>query len=210
MLRKLRVVGAILNGSAPRFLHAPHAFEIVIGAYLGAEHVHDHIACIDQGPIALHRAGEWTSPITCLFQLAGQPFGDRSHMPRGTPACNHQCIGDRGTALKIDGDDIFRLVGVERGNDSRKQRLFFFLGTGGPCRYRLAYWLLQPTRLVGQMGSPFNSCPVLSCGQAAHQDLAQQVPFTNGSGACRTSLAIQDGDGRRPGERQVPFRYNPG
>src|ERR1700743_2942901 len=40
---------------AGRFGHRPHAFEVVIGAYFGTEDVHDHVAGVDQHPVALAR-----------------------------------------------------------------------------------------------------------------------------------------------------------
>jgi hypothetical protein len=39
-------------------------------------------------------------------------------MPRRAAARNNERVGNRRTAFKVDGDDVFRLVGVERGEDA--------------------------------------------------------------------------------------------
>ena len=78
-----------------RFVHAPHAFEIVIGAHLGAEHVHDDIARIHQHPIAGARAVHGTRAIAGFLQAAGEMLGDRGDMPRRAAGRDHQRVGQR-------------------------------------------------------------------------------------------------------------------
>ena len=95
----------------------PQPFEIVEFAYLGPEYVHDHIAGIDQHPVAIGQALDMDAFDAGFLQGFGHVFRDRADMPVG-PACgDDHVVGKGGFAAKVDGDRFFRLHIVEAGED---------------------------------------------------------------------------------------------
>ena len=92
---------------------APQLFEIVIGADLGPEQMHDDIARVDQHPIAprltLDRrsAARTTAPASRCSVSAAQ-------LPARTAGGDDHIIGDRRLAGEIDGDDVLGLAVIER------------------------------------------------------------------------------------------------
>jgi len=78
---------------AHRFLvHRPHAFEIVIGADFRTEDMNDHVAGIDQNPIALRQAVHVTSAVADFLQPPRQVLGDGGHMARRAPVGDHDRV----------------------------------------------------------------------------------------------------------------------
>jgi hypothetical protein len=95
----------------------PHSFQIVELAHLGSEHMHDHIAGIDQDPIAIGQALDVEALDSVFLEALGDVLRDRADMPVG-PACgDDHVVGERGFAAKVDGDRFFRLHVVEAGED---------------------------------------------------------------------------------------------
>ncbi|OJU56427.1 MAG: hypothetical protein BGO00_11360 [Alphaproteobacteria bacterium 62-8] len=93
--------------------------------------MHDDIARIDQNPVALLQAIDRASAVTGFLQAPRQMFGGGGDMARRTAGGDDQRIGQRRAAFKIDRDDVFRLVVVQRFEDARDQRRI-----GGVCGNR--------------------------------------------------------------------------
>ena len=106
----------------PWLVHRPHTLEVVIGPHLGTEQVDDHIARIDQHPVALRQALYAGGAIACLLQPPRQVLGSRGDVALRAPRGDDQRIAQRRPAGKVDRDDVFGFVVVEGGEDARKQR----------------------------------------------------------------------------------------
>lgn len=115
------------------FTDRPHALEIVVAANFRAEEMDDHIAGVDQGPIALRQALDPNAGQAPLLQLAREVLGERRDMARRTSRCDDDGIAQRRPAAEVDLDDVFRLVVVEGGEDAREKGRFgrwrFFIAT---------------------------------------------------------------------------------
>lgn len=81
--------------------------------------MHDDIARIDQNPVTLLQAINRARAVTGFLQPPRQMFGSGGDMTRRTAGGDDQRIGQRRTAFKIDRDDVFRLVVVQRFEDAR-------------------------------------------------------------------------------------------
>ncbi len=100
----------------------PHAFEIVVAPHFGAEQMHDHVAGIDQNPIALRQAFDTHAREPPLLQTAREILGERRDMATGAPCPDDDRIAQRRAAGEVDRDDVFSLVVVEGGEDARQKR----------------------------------------------------------------------------------------
>jgi len=60
------------------FFYRPHALEIVIGANFRAKDVDDHIARIDENPIAGFHPVDRPRAVACLLESPGEVLGDRA------------------------------------------------------------------------------------------------------------------------------------
>ena len=78
----------------------------------------DHITRIDQNPVALRRAGNGPSAITGLLEATAQMFGHGGDVARRPATGDYRRITERRAAFQIHGDDIFRLVVIQRCQDS--------------------------------------------------------------------------------------------
>jgi len=83
--------------------------------------MHDDVARIDQHPVAhgLALGAHLLSgfPRDALDQM----LGDGGHLAGGPARGDDEEIGDRGFAGQVDGDDVFRLVVVQRFQDQLVQ-----------------------------------------------------------------------------------------
>lgn len=85
--------------------------------------MHDDVARIDQGPIALCQSVDRTRAVACLLQMPRQMLGDGGNMAARTPACDDDGVGQRRAPFEVDRYNIFGLVVVERFQDSGEKRL---------------------------------------------------------------------------------------
>jgi hypothetical protein len=89
----------------------PHLFEIVVGADLGPEQMHDHIAGVDQHPIRICLPFD-RDPDTAgkgLFET----FGQGQHLPGRAAARDDHVVGDCRLAGQVDRNDVFGLTVFE-------------------------------------------------------------------------------------------------
>ena len=86
--------------------------------------MHNHVAGVDQNPIALRQALDAHARQAPVLQLARQIFGQRRDMPRRPPGGDDDGIAQRRPAAEVDLDDVFRLVVVEGGEDAREKGRF--------------------------------------------------------------------------------------
>ena len=69
----------------------------------------DHVARIDENPIALGQSLDPEIAVTLGFELLDQLIGDGADMPGGAAGRNHHAVGDRGFAVEVDRDDVLGL-----------------------------------------------------------------------------------------------------
>lgn len=102
----------------------------------------DHVARINQHPVAGPQTLDPSAAVTSVLELAHKVIGDGAHMPVGPAGGDHHHVANRGFALKVDGDDIFGFVIVERGEHELFQRIgrdqAFRLGVEGRARVSVA------------------------------------------------------------------------
>ena len=96
--------------------------EIVELADLGSEDMHDHIAGIDQHPVAIGHAFDMDVLDSVVLQAFQDIFRNRADVPVGPARGDDHEVGKRGFAAKVDGDRLFRLHILEAGED-QVQRL---------------------------------------------------------------------------------------
>jgi len=104
---------------------APHFFEIVELPHLGPEDVDDDIGRIDQNPIAVLQSFDARCAPAAL-ERDDQTLGDRANVNVGAAGRDNHGVGERGFAVQVDGNDIFRLRIIEASQDS----LHEFSGVG--------------------------------------------------------------------------------
>ena len=96
---------------------SPQSLEIVEFANLGSEDVHDHIAGIDQHPIAVGQALNVDVLDSGFLETFGDVFRDRADVPVDPAGGDDHVIGKCRFAAKVYGDRFFRLHIVEAGED---------------------------------------------------------------------------------------------
>jgi len=99
-----------------RTLH-PQSFQIVEFADLGPEDVDDHVARIDQHPVAIGQAFDVGFGDAAFFETFGDIFRDRANVPVNPAGGDDHVVGICRFAAKVDGDRFFRLHIVEAGED---------------------------------------------------------------------------------------------
>ena len=101
----------------------PHILDIVEVADFGPEHMHHHVAGIEENPIAIGHALDMDAFDTRGVQLLHQIIRDRADMPVH-PAGRHDHEGsDGGFAVEVDGDALFCLHVVKAGEDQLERVL---------------------------------------------------------------------------------------
>src|SRR4029450_9598871 len=91
----------------------PQPFEIVEFAHLGSEHVHDHIAGIDQHPVAIGQALDMHGLYPVFLPGVRHLLRDRADMPVGLAGGDDHVVGKCIFAPKVHGARFFRLHIVE-------------------------------------------------------------------------------------------------
>jgi hypothetical protein len=95
----------------------PQSFQIVELAHLGSEDVYDHVAGIDQHPIAIGQALDVDASDSGFLETFGDIFRDSADVPVSPARSDDHVVGKCGFAAKVDGDRFFRLHIVEAGED---------------------------------------------------------------------------------------------
>ena len=98
----------------------PHLFQLIEGAHLGPEDVDDHVACVDQHPVAMRHAFDADLADAGLVQVFDHAIGDRAHLPAGSSGGYDDEVGERTLAAEIDGDGILGLHIVDACEDQAK------------------------------------------------------------------------------------------
>jgi hypothetical protein len=96
---------------------SPQSLEIVEFANLGSEDVHDHVAGIDQHPIAVGQALDMEAFDSGLLEAFGHIFRNRTDVPVYPAGGDDHVIGKCRFAAKVDGDRFFRLHIVQAAED---------------------------------------------------------------------------------------------
>ena len=96
---------------------SPQSLEIVELANLGSEDMHDHVAGIDQHPIAIGQALDMKAFDSGFLEALGHILRDRTDVPVDPAGGDDHVIGKCGFAAKVDGDRFFRLHIVQAGED---------------------------------------------------------------------------------------------
>ncbi len=92
---------------------APHLLEIVEAANLGPEDVHQHVARIDQHPVAGWHALDPGVAVSPILHFLDEFVGDRADMPLRSARRDDHRVGERGLPDEIDGDRLLGLHLVE-------------------------------------------------------------------------------------------------
>jgi hypothetical protein len=116
-MRLSRFASAEVSDRCRRRVLRPQPFKIVEFTHLGSEHVHDHIAGIDQHPVAIGQALDMDVVDAGFLQGFRDVFRDRTDMPVNPAGRDDHVVGKGRFAAKVDGDRFFRLHIVEAGED---------------------------------------------------------------------------------------------
>jgi hypothetical protein len=109
----------------------PQLLDIVETAHFGAENVHNDVAGIDQNPIGMRQALDANIALAGLLQLHRQLVGNCADMAVGAAGRDDHAVSERGFAIEVDGDDVFRLGVFKLGKDGFQQgSLFGAFGRG--------------------------------------------------------------------------------
>ena len=91
----------------------PDLFDIVEGAYFRPEQVHDHVARVEQHPIAVRQAFHSRRTAGCL-DLLEDVLSQRADMALRAAAGHDQRIGYGAFAPNVDGDDVLGFIFIQR------------------------------------------------------------------------------------------------
>jgi len=100
----------------------PHPFEIVEGADFGAEDVNDHVAGVDQHPVAMRNAFD-AGDDAGFVQVLDDPVGDRADMALRPAGSHDHVVADRRFVPEVDGEGVLRLHIVEAVEDQTEDLL---------------------------------------------------------------------------------------
>ena len=109
-----------------------------MGANVGTEQVHDHIADIDKNPVALRLPFDGHMAVTGCLELFDEMIGHRRQLPLRAARGDYHVVGDGGFVAEIDGYDLLGLIGVERLLDEFEDRI----DGGRDLGFASGYWLL--------------------------------------------------------------------
>jgi len=102
----------------------PDFLEVVERPHLGAEQVDDHVAGVDQHPVAVRQALDPGLAGAGLFQRAHQVVGDGADMAVRAPGRDDHAIGDRAFVFQVDEYDVLGLIVVETGQNEVLQTFY--------------------------------------------------------------------------------------
>src|SRR5678815_5423364 len=95
-------------------LAAPDFLEVIELAHRGMHDVHDHVAEIDQHPIAGLLALDAVHARAELADALLHAIRQRSHLPIGVAARDHHALEHRGHARGVEDDDVAAIDVFER------------------------------------------------------------------------------------------------
>ena len=111
---------------------APQALERVKLANLGTEQVHQHVAGVDQHPVAMTSAFDGNGARSEFLHLFNNMIGHRRDLPLRGPGSDYHVVRDAGLTCKIDDDHVVGFVAVQRSLD----RLEHVVGRGRCLHHR--------------------------------------------------------------------------
>jgi hypothetical protein len=106
---------------APASAGKPHLLKLVEVAHFRAEDVDDHVARVDQNPVAGILAFDLAGHAMALLEPFHQFLRDRRDLPGGAARGHDHPVGNGRFSAQIDLHDILGLVVFERSNDTRQQ-----------------------------------------------------------------------------------------
>ncbi len=95
----------------------PDLLDVVEGPDLGAEQVDDHVARVDQHPVAVGQALHTAPAIALVLEGAQQVVGQGRDVTVRAAGRDDQAVGDRALVLQVDEDDVLGLVVVQALED---------------------------------------------------------------------------------------------
>ena len=90
----------------------------------------DHIAGVDQHPVAVRQAFDARAAAALVFQGAQKVVGQRADVALRAAGRDDDRVGDRAPVLQINADDVLGLVFVQAFQDQAFQRAEVRLGLG--------------------------------------------------------------------------------
>ena len=97
---------------------APHAFQIIVMAFVFLEEMHDRVAVIHQHPTAFGCAFNRGRQLGVLFfDLFAHTIGQRAQLTVTVTGTNDEVIRDDGIRSQIEQNDIFGLFIFYRIDD---------------------------------------------------------------------------------------------
>jgi hypothetical protein len=85
-----------------RVVGEPHLLDVVEGPYFRAEDVDDHVAGVDQHPVAMRHALDPEIAAAGRFQVIEKAVGDRPDVTLGTPGCDNHVVAERRFSADVD------------------------------------------------------------------------------------------------------------
>lgn len=99
---------------------APHSLQRVESTDFRPEQVHNDIARVEQHPVAILFAFQGNPFQSGALHLFAQMFRHGSDLPPRCSRRNDHVIGQRGLARKLDGNDVFGFIVLQRRGDDRQ------------------------------------------------------------------------------------------
>ena len=97
-------------------------------AHLFPEEMNNHIAAIDQDPVADRGPFDPHIADALFFEQDSQMLSQRRQMALGAARCDNHGVGNARFAVKIDDNDIFGLVVIQGLPHQGRQRSFTIEG----------------------------------------------------------------------------------
>jgi hypothetical protein len=153
--------------------------------------MHDHVAGVDQNPVAVRQPLHACAAVAVLLQRAQNVVGDCAHVPVRTAGGDDHGVGHRALVSQIDLNDVLGLVVFKPGQDQPGQVLDGAgqgggrLGRAGPSLERArrnnaiqlvtllwmaAYRCVKPSTPQGRGQEAFSGAPSLSRARMAVDD----------------------------------------
>jgi hypothetical protein len=95
----------------------PKLFQIIEAADLGTEQVDNHVARIDENPVALGHAFNAEIGESCRFKLFDKLLGNGGNMPIGTAAGYDHLVGQRALAIEIYRSNVLGFGVIKTSED---------------------------------------------------------------------------------------------
>jgi hypothetical protein len=100
-----------------RAVRRPHLLEVVELPDLGPEDMDDHIAGVDQHPVAMGQALDIDACKPGLLQRFQEVVGNRTHVSMGAAGRDHHVVADRSLVLEVNGDGVLGFRVIKRFED---------------------------------------------------------------------------------------------